>query len=45
LAQDGVVVVEHHKKKDLPKGFTELHGYRVLRQSDSCLTFYKRGAA
>ena len=45
LAQDGVVVVEHHKKKDLPKGFTELQCYRVLRQSDSCLTFYKRGAA
>ena len=45
LAQDGVVVVEHHKKKALPKGFTELQCYRVLRQSDSYLTFYKRGAA
>ena len=45
LAQGGVVVVEHHKKKDLPKGFTELKCYRVLRQSDSYLTFYRRGAA
>jgi 16S rRNA (guanine(966)-N(2))-methyltransferase RsmD len=45
LAQDGVVVVEHHKKKDLPKGFGGLQRYRVVRQSDSCLTFYKLGAA
>jgi 16S rRNA G966 N2-methylase RsmD len=41
LAPDGVVVVEHHKKKDLPKGFTELRCYRVLKQGDSSLSFYR----
>jgi 16S rRNA (guanine966-N2)-methyltransferase len=45
LAEDGVVVVEHDKKKDLPKGFSDLLRYRVLKQGDSCLSFYKRTAA
>ena len=42
LAEDGVVVVEHHKKKDLPEGFGELQRYRILKQGDSCLSFYRR---
>lgn len=45
LAEDGVVVVEHDKKKDLPKGFSELERYRVVKQGDSCLSFYKRTVA
>lgn len=45
LAPEGVVVVEHHKKKDLPKGFGEMQRYRLVKQGDSCLSFYKRRAA
>ena len=45
LAQDGVIVVEHHKKKDLPKGFNEWQRYRVVRQGDSCLSLYQRAFA
>jgi 16S rRNA (guanine966-N2)-methyltransferase len=41
LAKDGVVVVEHHKKKDLPNEFGELQRYRVLKQGDSALSFYR----
>jgi 16S rRNA (guanine966-N2)-methyltransferase len=44
LAADGVVVVEHHKKKDLPKDFGELKRYRVVKQGDSSLSFYERTA-
>ena len=45
LAEDGVVVVEHHKRKDLPGEFGEWRRYRVLKQGDSGLSFYKRTAA
>jgi 16S rRNA G966 N2-methylase RsmD len=45
LAQGGVIVVEHHKKKDLPKGFNEWQRYRVVRQGDSCLSLYQRAFA
>ena len=41
LAKEGVVVVEHHKKKELAKGFSELQRYRVVKQADSSLSFYK----
>ena len=41
LAQDGVVVVEHHRKKDLPGEFGGWRRYRVVKQGDSSLSFYK----
>ena len=44
LAKEGVLVVEHHKKKDLPKVFCELKRYRSLKQGDSVLSFYRRPA-
>jgi 16S rRNA (guanine(966)-N(2))-methyltransferase RsmD len=40
LAEEGVVIVEHHKKKDLKEEFGGLKRYRVLEQGDSCLSFY-----
>jgi 16S rRNA (guanine966-N2)-methyltransferase len=45
LAEDGVVVVEHHKKKELAEEFGVLKRYRVLKQGDSGLGFYQRFAA
>ena len=41
LAEDGVVVVEHHGKNDLKEAFGGLTRYRVLKQGDSCLSFYE----
>jgi len=41
LAQDGVVIVEHHRKKDLPGEFGGWRRYRVVKQGDSSLSFYK----
>jgi 16S rRNA G966 N2-methylase RsmD len=45
LVEDGVVVVEHNKKKDLPGEFCGWRRYRVLKQGDSSLSFYRRTAA
>ena len=41
LAEDAIVVVEHHKKRELKEEFGSLHRYRSLRQGDSCLSFYE----
>jgi 16S rRNA (guanine(966)-N(2))-methyltransferase RsmD len=41
LGEDGVVIVEHHKKRDLKEEFGGLKRYRVLEQGDSCLSFYQ----
>jgi 16S rRNA (guanine966-N2)-methyltransferase len=43
LTGDGVVIVEHFKKTDLPGTFGSLKRYRSLKQGDSVLCFY-RGA-
>ena len=45
LAADAIVVVEHHKKKELKAEFGSLHRYRSLKQGDSCLSFYQSAAA
>ena len=41
LAKDGLIIVEHHKKKELPEEFGELQRYRTVKQGDSCLSFYE----
>ena len=41
LAESGVVIVEHHRKKDLIEEFGGLKRYRTLKQGDSCLSFYQ----
>jgi len=43
LAEEGVVVVEHYKKKELPDAFGVLRRYREVKQGDSKLSFYRRG--
>jgi 16S rRNA (guanine(966)-N(2))-methyltransferase RsmD len=45
LAEGGVIIVEHHRKKDLKEEFGGLKRYRMLKQGDSCLSFYSRAAA
>ena len=41
LSADGVVIVEHHKKKLLPEELKGLKRYRELKQGDSVLSFYQ----
>ena len=41
LSDEGIAVVEHHKKKELPEDFGALKGYRTLKQGDSVLSFYR----
>ena len=41
LGRDGIVIVEHHKKKQLADQFKELKRYRELKQGDSVLSFYQ----
>jgi len=43
LANDGVTVVEHHKKKVLQSQFSNLRRYRELKQGDSVISFYLDG--
>ena len=41
LAAEAIVVVEHHKKKELDEEYGSLHRYRSLKQGESCLSFYQ----
>src|SRR5438128_4512359 len=41
LSEDGVLIVEHHKKRELEEEFSRLRRYRRLKQGDSMLSFYR----
>jgi len=41
LDAEGVLIVEHYKKKELPGQFSGLTRYRELKQGDSVLSFYQ----
>jgi 16S rRNA (guanine966-N2)-methyltransferase len=40
LNEDGLLVVEHHHKTDLPETVGALRRTRILKQGDSSLSFY-----
>lgn len=42
LADDGLVVVEHHHKRELRERYGELTRARVLKSGESCFTLYRR---
>jgi 16S rRNA (guanine(966)-N(2))-methyltransferase RsmD len=42
LASGGVVIAEHRRKFDLPEEIGALRRFRVLRQGDAALSFYRR---
>ena len=44
LSDEGIAIVEHHKKKDLQDEFGSLQRYRTLKQGDSVLSFFKPAA-
>jgi 16S rRNA (guanine(966)-N(2))-methyltransferase RsmD len=41
LTEGAVVVVEHHRKNELPEAFDGLKRYRLVKQGDSWLSFYE----
>ncbi len=45
LASGGIVIAEHHRSFGLPEAAGELLRYRVLKQGDAALSFYRRIAA
>ena len=42
LTENGLLIVEHHHKNELPEALGDLTRYRVLKQGDSALSFYAR---
>jgi len=42
VAIDGLVVAEHRRKVELSEKFGELRRFRVLKQGDAALSFYRR---
>ncbi|MEO6334450.1 MAG: 16S rRNA (guanine(966)-N(2))-methyltransferase RsmD [Pyrinomonadaceae bacterium] len=42
LCEDGVLVAEHHAKSFLPDASGTLRRWRLLKQGDTCLSFYER---
>jgi len=42
MNEDGLLVVEHHHKNDLPEAVGGLRRCRVLKQGESALSFYER---
>jgi 16S rRNA (guanine(966)-N(2))-methyltransferase RsmD len=45
LAPGSVIIAEHHKKFDLPVHAGSLTRFRVLKQGDAALSFYRFGTA
>jgi 16S rRNA (guanine966-N2)-methyltransferase len=41
LSEDGLFIAEHHLKHDLPDLVGELRRWRIVKQGDSCLSFYE----
>ena len=41
LNQDGLLIVEHHHKNQLPETIATLQRTRILKQGDSSLSFYR----
>jgi len=44
LDEDGLLVVEHHHKNELPEAVGSLRRLRVLKQGESALSFYEKAA-
>jgi 16S rRNA (guanine966-N2)-methyltransferase len=45
LASSGIVIAEHRRKFDLPENVGMLRCYRILKQGDAALSFYRRADA
>jgi 16S rRNA (guanine966-N2)-methyltransferase len=42
LSAEGILIVEHHHKNELPDDLGQMRRWRILKQGDSVLSFYER---
>jgi 16S rRNA (guanine(966)-N(2))-methyltransferase RsmD len=42
LAEDGILIAEHHCKNNLPDAYGTLRRWRLLKQGETCLSFYEK---
>jgi 16S rRNA (guanine(966)-N(2))-methyltransferase RsmD len=42
LRSDGLIIAEHHHKNSLPDEIGALRRWRVVKQGDSCLSFFEK---
>lgn len=42
LATDGIFIAEHHAKNNLPDAYGNLRRWRLLKQGETCLSFYEK---
>lgn len=42
LNENGVFIVEHHAKNELPDEVLTLRRWRILKQGETCLSFYEK---
>lgn len=42
LADDGIFIAEHHAKNILPDAYGTLRRWRLLKQGETCLSFYEK---
>jgi 16S rRNA (guanine(966)-N(2))-methyltransferase RsmD len=42
LLPEGILVVEHHTKKNMPDAVAELRRWRMLKQGETTLSFFER---
>ncbi len=45
LMSDALVIAEHEKRRGLAESYGALTRYRVLKQGDAALSFYRAGSA
>lgn len=42
LNENSILIVEHHAKNDLPDTLSEIGRWRLLKQGETCLSFYRK---
>lgn len=42
LNEDGILIAEHHTKNELPDEVLSLRRWRILKQGETCLSFYEK---
>ena len=42
LQETGLLIVEHHHKNELKEAFGDLRRWRIIKQGESCLSFFER---
>lgn len=42
LSENGILIAEHHAKTMLPDAFGSLRRWRLLKQGETCLSFYEK---